>query len=133
MIVWGADRNQALARMSQALAEFQLVGLASNIAFLKRLVSHHITHAIIEVSSHGLMQSRLAGIRPQIAVMAKQEEMALADVTLARANKKADWNAEVMFSQRGPAYSNMAKRAHSLEKVKRVDFPSETEDLRPKT
>lgn len=38
LIVWGADRDQALARMSQALAEFQLVGLASNIAFLKRLV-----------------------------------------------------------------------------------------------
>ena len=38
LIVWGADREQALARMSQALAEFQLVGLASNIAFLKRLV-----------------------------------------------------------------------------------------------
>ena len=38
LIVWGADRNQALARMSQALSEFQLVGLASNIAFLKRLV-----------------------------------------------------------------------------------------------
>ena len=38
LIVWGADRNQALARMSQALAEFRLVGLASNIAFLKRLV-----------------------------------------------------------------------------------------------
>ena len=44
---------------------------------------------------------------PQIAVMAKQEEMALADVILAQANKKADWSAEVMFSQRGPAYSNM--------------------------
>jgi hypothetical protein len=26
-----------------------------------------------------------------------------------------------------------AKRAYLLEKVKRVDFPSETEDLRPKT
>ena len=38
LIVWGEDRKQALARMSQALAEFQLVGLASNIAFLKRLV-----------------------------------------------------------------------------------------------
>ncbi|MES3025928.1 MAG: acetyl/propionyl/methylcrotonyl-CoA carboxylase subunit alpha [Pseudomonadota bacterium] len=38
LIVWGADRNQALARMSQALAEFQIVGLATNIAFLKRLV-----------------------------------------------------------------------------------------------
>ncbi|SFB70654.1 acetyl/propionyl/methylcrotonyl-CoA carboxylase subunit alpha [Massilia yuzhufengensis] len=38
LIVWGADRNQALARLSQALSEFQIVGLATNIAFLKRLV-----------------------------------------------------------------------------------------------
>lgn len=38
LIVWGADRTQALARMSQALSEFRIVGLATNIAFLKRLV-----------------------------------------------------------------------------------------------
>jgi 3-methylcrotonyl-CoA carboxylase alpha subunit len=38
LIVWGFDRNQALARMAQALSEFQIVGLATNIAFLKRLV-----------------------------------------------------------------------------------------------
>jgi 3-methylcrotonyl-CoA carboxylase alpha subunit len=38
LIVWGADRTQALARMSTALAEFRIVGLATNIAFLKRLV-----------------------------------------------------------------------------------------------
>lgn len=38
LIVWGVDRTQALARLSQALAEFQIVGLATNIAFLKRLV-----------------------------------------------------------------------------------------------
>ena len=44
---------------------------------------------------------------PKIAVMAKQEEMALVDVDIAHANKKTDWSAEVMFSQRGPTYSNM--------------------------
>ena len=38
LIVWGADRKQALARMAQALSEYQVVGLATNIAFLKRLV-----------------------------------------------------------------------------------------------
>lgn len=38
LIVWGNDREEALARMSQALAEFQVVGLATNVAFLKRLV-----------------------------------------------------------------------------------------------
>ena len=38
LIVWGFDRREALARMAQALAQYQIVGLASNIAFLKRLV-----------------------------------------------------------------------------------------------
>jgi len=38
LIIWGADRTQALARLSQALGEFRIVGLATNIAFLKRLV-----------------------------------------------------------------------------------------------
>jgi 3-methylcrotonyl-CoA carboxylase alpha subunit len=38
LIVWGQSRAQALSRMSRALAEFQIVGLATNIAFLKRLV-----------------------------------------------------------------------------------------------
>jgi len=38
LIVWGANRTQALARLSQALGEFRIVGLATNIAFLKRLV-----------------------------------------------------------------------------------------------
>jgi len=38
LIVWGTDRPAALARLSQALAEFRIVGLATNIAFLKRLV-----------------------------------------------------------------------------------------------
>ncbi len=38
LIVWGKDREAALAHMSQALAEYRIVGLASNIAFLKRLI-----------------------------------------------------------------------------------------------
>jgi 3-methylcrotonyl-CoA carboxylase alpha subunit len=39
LIVWGRDRDQALAHMSQALSEYQVVGLATNIAFLQRLVA----------------------------------------------------------------------------------------------
>jgi 3-methylcrotonyl-CoA carboxylase alpha subunit len=38
LIVWGRDRDEALAHMAQALSEYQVVGLATNIAFLKRLV-----------------------------------------------------------------------------------------------
>lgn len=44
---------------------------------------------------------------PQIALMAKQEEMARAEADIAQSNKRPDWTVELMVSQRGPAYSNM--------------------------
>jgi outer membrane protein TolC len=44
---------------------------------------------------------------PELAVMASQEQMAQADAAVAQANKKADWSVELMYSQRGPSYSNM--------------------------
>jgi 3-methylcrotonyl-CoA carboxylase alpha subunit len=39
LIVWGADRRQALARMQQALAQYRVVGVSNNIDFLARLVA----------------------------------------------------------------------------------------------
>lgn len=39
LIVWGADRDAALRNMARALAQYQVVGLATNIAFLQRLVA----------------------------------------------------------------------------------------------
>jgi 3-methylcrotonyl-CoA carboxylase alpha subunit len=41
LIVWGKDRNEALTRMAQALAQYQIVGLSSNIGFLQRLIQSH--------------------------------------------------------------------------------------------
>lgn len=38
LIVWGEDRPTALIRMRAALAQYRIVGLASNIGFLQRLV-----------------------------------------------------------------------------------------------
>ena len=38
LIVWGADRRQALARMRQALAQYRIVGVSNNVDFLARLV-----------------------------------------------------------------------------------------------
>ena len=52
------------------------------------------------------LESQLAH-HPQIAVLAKQIEVADAEARLAQANKKPDWGMEVMYSQRGSAYSNM--------------------------
>ena len=40
-------------------------------------------------------------------MMAGQEAMARAEADIARRNQRPDWSVELMFSQRGPAYSNM--------------------------
>jgi 3-methylcrotonyl-CoA carboxylase alpha subunit len=39
LIVWGVDRAQALARLDAALAETHIVGLHTNVAFLRRVVN----------------------------------------------------------------------------------------------
>jgi 3-methylcrotonyl-CoA carboxylase alpha subunit len=42
LIVWDAERPQALQRMRQALAECEITGPKSNVAFLERLVRHPV-------------------------------------------------------------------------------------------
>lgn len=51
---------------------------------------------------------------PRIAVLTKQAEVAEAEAKLAQANKKADWSVEVMYQQRGSAYSNMVSVGVSI-------------------
>jgi outer membrane protein TolC len=52
------------------------------------------------------LHTRLAH-HPDIAVLASQEEIASTEAQLARANRKSDWSVEVMYSQRGAAFSDM--------------------------
>ncbi len=51
---------------------------------------------------------------PQIEVMIKQEQVARAEAEIAQANKRSDWSAELMYSQRGPAFSNMISLNFSI-------------------
>lgn len=51
---------------------------------------------------------------PRIASLARQESLARAEVDVAQTDKKSDWSAELMFSQRGPAYSNMVSLSVSV-------------------
>ena len=41
LIVWDETRELAVRRMSNALAEWQIVGVANNVEFLRRLVTSH--------------------------------------------------------------------------------------------
>ncbi|MGH9355886.1 MAG: acetyl-CoA carboxylase biotin carboxylase subunit, partial [Terriglobia bacterium] len=38
LIIWGADRDEALARMARALDEYQISGIKTNIEFFRRLL-----------------------------------------------------------------------------------------------
>jgi len=40
LIVWGEDRTEALRRLGDALAEYRVVGVTTNVAFLQRLIAH---------------------------------------------------------------------------------------------
>jgi outer membrane protein TolC len=44
---------------------------------------------------------------PRITVLQMQEDAGRAEAGIAQSNQRADWSAELMFSQRGPSYSNM--------------------------
>jgi outer membrane protein TolC len=51
---------------------------------------------------------------PQINVLAKQEQLANAEASLARANTQPDWTVELNYQQRGAAYTNMVSIGFSL-------------------
>jgi 3-methylcrotonyl-CoA carboxylase alpha subunit len=79
LIVRGADRGQALARMAQALSAFHIIGLATNIAFLKRLVEGDaFAHADLDT---GLIERNAATLFPP-AGPAPLAALALAAVAL---------------------------------------------------
>jgi len=61
----------------------------------------------------GVLHTELAD-HPEITVLSKQEEIASTEALIAQAEKKADWNLELIYSQRGPAYSNMVSIGVSI-------------------
>jgi 3-methylcrotonyl-CoA carboxylase alpha subunit len=79
LIVWGKDRNEALARMAQALSEYQIVGLASNIAFLKRLIESK-PFATTDLDT-GLIERNQEALFPAVPPASKQV-LALAAASL---------------------------------------------------
>ena len=44
---------------------------------------------------------------PEIAVLAKQEEIAATEARIAQASRTPDWTVELAYQQRGPEFSNM--------------------------
>ncbi|MDY7545959.1 acetyl/propionyl/methylcrotonyl-CoA carboxylase subunit alpha [Glaciimonas sp. CA11.2] len=86
LIVWAPDRQQALASMSNALAQYQIVGLASNISFLQRLIaSQPFSTADLDT---GLIERNQDALFP-IAQPVEVAVLALATAALLAAERRA--------------------------------------------
>lgn len=59
------------------------------------------------------LESELAH-HPQIAILARQEEIATTEARLAQASRTPDWTVEVAYQQRGPDFSNMVSLGVSV-------------------
>lgn len=113
----GSQGDVFAARSAVALIEDRIAQTERQIATAKtqlaRWVGPPATNALAEPPALATiswrpddLENRLAH-HPEIAVMHKREEVAQAEVEVARSNKKSDVSVELMYSQRGSAYSNM--------------------------
>ena len=79
LIVWGKDRDQARARMVQALAQTKVVGVHTNVAFLTRLMTD-AAFAAGDLDT-GLIERQRSTLLPP-AAPARPEALALAVAAL---------------------------------------------------
>ena len=86
LIVWGADREQALAKLDAALSEMHIVGVSTNVAFLRDVVqspsfSHaNLDTALIERERANLFKTTTLGLARAVAAVvanALRQEQAL--------------------------------------------------------
>jgi len=88
LVVWGEDRESALARMHQALAECHLVGVANNVDFLGRLVtSPSFTAANLDT---GLIEREHVALFPSHSEPPPQVWLTAAAATLLRQDPGQD-------------------------------------------
>jgi len=81
LIVHGTDRQQALARMSQALAELQVTGLHHNVAFLRKLVrTDSFSHARLDTALIEREHEALFGAEPHNATPAQLDALTAASL-----------------------------------------------------
>ena len=82
LIVWGESREAALRQMDAALAQYQIVGLSSNVSFLRRIVNHpsfaggHVDTGLIARHHDELLPPPAAPTARQLALLALAEALA---------------------------------------------------------
>ena len=87
LIVWDVNRDRALARMLQALADYRVAGVANNIEFLSRLTAcPAFANADLDT---GLIEREQAYLFPEASAPERDEWLALALAELLREQERA--------------------------------------------
>ena len=132
LIVWGADRKQALARMRRALAQYRVVGVSNNINFLSRLVAlpsfanAELDTGLIE-REHGLLFPPEEEVPDEVWLVAALAELlheqreVNAKIT---ADRHSPWRALDGWRLNGRAERKLALRLQeALQEVKVIVVP----------
>jgi 3-methylcrotonyl-CoA carboxylase alpha subunit len=103
LIASGADRSEALSRLADALAQYRVVGVTTNVAFLQRLIEHpafagaRLDTGLIARYRADLFPPATAPSAPALAVVALAEisrlREAAAAVAAASPDPYAPWHA----------------------------------------
>jgi 3-methylcrotonyl-CoA carboxylase alpha subunit len=100
LIVWGADRHQALARMRQALAQYRIVGVGNNVDFLARLVAvPAFANADLDT---GLIEREQALLFPEAGTAPQEVWMLAALAETLRDAQLADKKAQASADRHSP-------------------------------
>ena len=103
------DRASEIARKAHTakIALVRQIGEPGDLPLADKPATDHIPIDASALDQHVAMH-------PEIAVLAKQEDLAATDARLAQANRLSDWSVDLSYGQRGPQYSNMASIGVSI-------------------
>ncbi|HXX86138.1 MAG TPA: acetyl/propionyl/methylcrotonyl-CoA carboxylase subunit alpha [Casimicrobiaceae bacterium] len=96
LIAHGEDRTEALRRLRRALGEYQVVGVATNVAFLQRVIAHEafararFDTGLIARHQEALFPPREPLSNKVLAIAALAEFASLRDAAAARARDSGD-------------------------------------------
>ncbi len=105
LIVWGPDRDAAIARMTRALGEYKVAGVQTTIPILERIIRH--PDFVAGRLSTGFMERLLAADKPEAA--GRHRTIALIAAALT-AYERAGRPAPAVGSSSGPATTLSAWR-----------------------
>ncbi|MCX7149624.1 MAG: acetyl/propionyl/methylcrotonyl-CoA carboxylase subunit alpha [Rhodocyclales bacterium] len=136
LIVWDESREQALARMLQALADYRVVGVSNNIGFLSRVVAcPAFAQADLDT---GLIERERAFLFPEaaeppaeawlvaaLAELIRDQQYAAAEAT-ASSDPHSPWHARDGWRLNGNARREIKLRAGDTERVVNAGYAGDS-------